>query len=38
MDKKANIKIGILSLYFNNYNIGGLLQSYATVNIINSFG
>lgn len=32
------MKIGIISLYYKNHNIGGLLQSYATVNIINSFG
>lgn len=25
----SKIKVGIVTLYYNNYNFGGLLQSYA---------
>ena len=25
----SQIKVGIVTLYYNNYNFGGLLQSYA---------
>lgn len=33
-----NKKIAILTLYYNNYNYGGLLQSYALQRIINMLG
>lgn len=32
------IKIGILTLYYENYNYGGLLQSYALCNAIRKMG
>lgn len=32
------MKVGILTLYYNNANYGGLLQSYALENAINSIG
>ena len=33
-----NLKIGIMTLYYNNANYGGLLQAYALVNAINLIG
>lgn len=30
------IKIGVLTLYYKNYNFGGLLQAYALVNVLTS--
>ncbi|WP_045798005.1 polysaccharide pyruvyl transferase family protein [Streptococcus equinus] len=32
------MKVGILTLYYNNANYGGLLQSYALNNVLNSMG
>lgn len=32
------MKIGLLSLYYKNYNMGGLLQAYALQKVIQKFG
>lgn len=32
------MKVGVVSLYYNNHNIGGLLQAYAVIALLNEFG
>lgn len=38
MENKSEIKIGIITLYYNNLNYGGSLQAYALCKIIKSEG
>ena len=35
MIKKPDIKIGIITIYYRNFNYGGLLQSYALTEFLN---
>lgn len=32
------MKVGVISLYYKNHNLGGLLQSYAVVALLNEYG
>lgn len=32
------MKVGVMSLYYKNHNLGGLLQSYAVVALLNEYG
>lgn len=38
MDLKKKTKIGILTQYYNSHNYGGLLQSYAMVQVLGDLG
>ena len=32
------MKVGVISLYYKNHNLGGLLQSYAVIALLNEYG
>ena len=38
MSENSNTKVGILTLYYKNYNFGGLLQAYALQKIVSDLG